>query len=119
MDEDFGKVPMYKINPKEIADFSSKLELYCDDKQSGILDLADEEEKEPEIYEMAYYQSTDKKSQVTSEPSFISNASVRTADDLELHGFDRDQNEYDIPFPTLAKWGVLGRLFQSERESLL
>ncbi|CAI2379851.1 unnamed protein product [Moneuplotes crassus] len=119
MDEDFGKVPMYKINPQEIIDTSCKTELYCEDKQSGLLDILNKVKEEPEVYEMAYYESTSKKLESNPESSFMLNASVRTADDLELHGFDKAQNEYEVPTPKFPKWGALGRIFQNERESLL
>mmetsp|Transcript_8569 Transcript_8569/g.9723 ORF Transcript_8569/g.9723 Transcript_8569/m.9723 type:complete len:192 (+) Transcript_8569:23-598(+) len=119
VDESFGKKPFGKINIEDIVDTSAKIELYSEDGESGVFDLLNKFKKEPETYEMMAYEPTSKKLE-DIESSFISNASVRTADDLELHGFDNQQNEgYEIPMKTMSKWSSIGRMLSGQRESLL
>ena len=117
-DDNFGKIPMPKIDISKIVDISTQSELYAEDGKSGLLDIYNKYKTNPEEYEMITYESSGKKVE-EEESSFMSNASVRTADDIELHGFDKQQNDYEIPVSQPKRWDVIGNFFSNERESLL
>ena len=119
VDDSFGKKPVQEIKPEEIVDNSSPIVLYAEDGESGVLDILHKVKTETESYEMISYESTSKKLEDT-ESSFFSNASVRTADDLELQGFDSQPKEgYEAPPVYKSKWNRISRYLTNQRESLL
>ena len=117
-DEDFGKFTVPKIDISKIVDTSTQIELYAEDGKSGLLDIYNKCKTEPEVYEMISYESSSKQLK-EEESSFMSNASVRTSDDIELHGFDKQQNDYEVPDVYPKKWSMIGNFFSNQRESLL
>ena len=115
-DKNLGKIPVTPSKADEIVDTSCKLELYCEDGESGLFDILNKYKPQPGVFELVSYQVPSSKKD--RDESFVSNSSVRTADDLELAGFDR-QNTYELPAMEKTVWRKVGNFLEGQREALL
>lgn len=113
-----GRVPAVNIDTSNIVDDSCKTELYAEDGKSGLLDSLHIKLAEPETYELVGYELTEKKVN-DRETSFVSNFADKTTDDLELHGFDHQESEYEITRPKKFNFKNITRFFTGDQEALL
>ena len=109
-----GRVPVLKYSAGDPVDSSWKIPLYAADGKSGLFDILNRDDEEPEEYEMYGIDSPAKKME---NESFFSLYSKRT-DDME-YGFDNRRNSsYELPRSKKNKLGLLFGLFEHQ-ESLL
>ena len=114
-----GQVAVVDIDFEDIVDESCKTELYSADGKSGLLDIQYKTKTSVEEYELISMETSKGKS-FDHDQSFASNMSHDTTYDSDLHGFDNQNNHYDLrPSSGGYRIGGLRFDFDSNRESLL